>query len=138
MADELQRGGGMTMTDQVDRTPSTKLAGRRVTLIGLGARTNVELARYLVRRGAIVTISDRKPADQLQLEIGLLGNLPVRLSLGGHREEDVLGADTVFVTPGVPRELPVLVAARSAGVAISSEIELLFSECRSPIVGVTG
>ena len=114
------------------------LAGRRVTLLGLGARTNVELARHLVRRGAIVTVSDRKPAEQLQLEIGLLADLPVRLSLGGHREEDLLGADVVFVTPGVPRDLPVLVAARRAGVPLSSEIELLFTECRSPIVGITG
>lgn len=126
----------MTKNESLERL--TDLAGLRATLIGLGARTNVELARYLSRHGAAVTISDRKPAEELQLEIGLLGDLPVRLSLGGHREEDVLDADVLFVTPGVPRELPVLVAARSAGVRISSEIELLFEKCQSPIVAVTG
>ena len=118
--------------------PRMVLAGRGVTLIGLGARTNVELARYLARRGARVTISDQKPADQLALEIGLLGDLPVTLALGGHRDEHVAGADYVFVSPGVPRELPILVAAREAGAVISSEIELLFAECASPIVGITG
>ena len=117
---------------------AVQLAGRRATLLGLGARTNVELAHYLVRRGAIVTISDRKPAEQLRREIQLLGDLPVRLSLGGHREEDVLDSDIVFVSPGVPRDLPLLVAAREAGVPLSSEIELLFAECLSPIVGITG
>jgi len=115
-----------------------ELAGRNVVLLGLGARTNVELARYLVARDARVTISDRKPADQLKTELALLGDLPVRLALGGHQETDVLAADVVFVTPGVPRDLPMLVEARRRGVPLSSEIELLFEECRSPIVGVTG
>jgi len=114
------------------------LSGKKTTLLGLGARTSVELARYLVRRGADVTITDRKPAEALALEIGLLGDLPVRLVLGGHPEEVIVGADVVFVTPGAPRDLPVLVEARRRGVELSSEIELLFAECRSPIVGITG
>lgn len=129
MAEQSRRRVGGTRDD---------FAGRRVTLVGLGPRTNVELARFLVRRGAIVTISDRKPATELDLEISLLGDLPVRLALGGHRSEDFLEADTIFVTPGVPRELPALAAAREAGIAISSEIELLFTDCRSPIIGITG
>ena len=114
------------------------LAHKKVTLIGLGARTHVALARYLVRRGAQVTISDRKPAVQLQREIELLGDLPVRLSLGANRVEDALGADIVFVTPGAPRDIPMVVAARERGIPIASEIELLFEVCPAPIVGLTG
>lgn len=125
------------MTDN-RTTYRVSLAGKKATLLGLGARTNVELARYLVRRGAAVTITDRKPAEALALEIGLLGDLPVRLVLGGHPEEVFFGADVVFVTPGAPRDLPVLVETRKRGIEISSEIELLFAECRSPIVGITG
>ncbi|MHB1004033.1 MAG: UDP-N-acetylmuramoyl-L-alanine--D-glutamate ligase [Chloroflexota bacterium] len=114
------------------------LQGKKATLIGLGTRTNVALARFLVRQGALVTISDRKPAEQLQQEIALLGDLPVRLSLGGNREEDTVGADVVFVTPGAPRDIPAVVAAASHGVPISSEIQLLFERCPATIVALTG
>ena len=112
--------------------------GKRATLIGLGTRTHVSLARFLVSRGAEVTISDVKPAEKLEEEIRLLGDLPVRMSLGGHRDEDVVSADVVFVTPGASRDLPCLVATSERGIPIRSEIELLFHLCESPIVAITG
>lgn len=117
---------------------ASDLKGKKATLIGLGTRTNVSLARFLVRRGAEVTISDRKPAEQLQQEIALLADLPVRLSLGGNRPEDTVTADVVFITPGAPRDIPAVAAAIERGVPVSSEIELLFELCPAPIVGITG
>ena len=114
------------------------LSGLKATLIGLGTRTNVALARFLVSKGAQVTLSDRKTAAELQQEIALLGDLPVRLALGGNRAEDTVNADVVFVTPGAPRDLPAVLAAVGRGIPISSEIELLFALCHAPIVGITG
>lgn len=116
----------------------TDLRGKKATLIGLGARTHVALARFLVQCGVEVTISDAKPAEKLTLEIGLLGSLPVKLSLGGHFPEDILGADIVFVTPGASRDLPVLQEAAARGIPLSSEIELLFSLCPASICAITG
>ncbi len=112
--------------------------GRQVTLVGLGTRTHVALARYLVGKGARVRISERKPREQLSRELELIADLPVELRLGGHQPEDVLDADVVFVSPGVPREIPVLGVACERGIPISSEIELLFARCLAPIVGITG
>lgn len=114
------------------------LSNKRVTLIGLGTRTHISLARYLVKKGAKVKISDAKPAVQLGQEIALLGDLPVMLALGGHREEDIVDADVIFVTPGASRDIPILVEARRRGIPLSSEIELLFDICPAPIVGITG
>jgi UDP-N-acetylmuramoylalanine--D-glutamate ligase len=111
---------------------------RKVTLIGLGRRTHVALARYLVKRGALVRISERKPADQLALELGLIQGLPIELQLGGHQDADVVDAEIVFVTPDAPRDLPILEVARRNGALITNEIELLFARCRAPIVGITG
>ncbi|MCL4458325.1 MAG: UDP-N-acetylmuramoyl-L-alanine--D-glutamate ligase [Chloroflexi bacterium] len=116
----------------------TDFNGKRITLIGLGRRTHVSLAKFLIQRGAIVTISDLKEKGQLKDEIAMLEELPVKLSLGGHREEDVLAADLIFVTPGAPRTLPCLAVARARGIPISSEIELFFELCPAPIIGITG
>ncbi|HLH72937.1 MAG TPA: UDP-N-acetylmuramoyl-L-alanine--D-glutamate ligase [Chloroflexota bacterium] len=115
-----------------------ELRGRRFTLIGLGRRTHVALARFLIRHGAVVRISERKPLDELREELALISDLPVEVQAGGHRDEHVADADAVFVTPGAPRDLPILEAARRRGIPITNEIELVFERCRAPIVGITG
>lgn len=114
------------------------LRGQQALLVGLGARTHVALARFLVAQGAAVTITDAKPADRLAAELALLGELPVRLALGGHRFDDFLAADVIYVSPGVPLDVPELLAARRAGRTLSSETALFFRLCAAPIVGITG
>ncbi|RLC69157.1 MAG: UDP-N-acetylmuramoyl-L-alanine--D-glutamate ligase, partial [Chloroflexi bacterium] len=46
--------------------------------------------------------------------------------------------DVVFVSPGVPLEIPFLVEARRRGVPLSSETRLFVELCPAPIVGITG
>lgn len=111
--------------------------GRRVTLLGL-ARTNVALARYLARAGAEVTVTDAKDEASLAPRIAQLDGLPIRYRLGGHDQADFTGADVIYVTPGVPREHPLVAAAAASGVPISSEIELTFELCPVPIAAITG
>lgn len=110
---------------------------RRAVLFGL-ARTNIALARFLVGEGVQVTISDKKPAEQLQNEIKSLEHLPVRLLLGEQKPEDFSDADMIYITPGAPRDLPVFKLAREKGIPFSSEIELLFEQCPVPILAITG
>lgn len=124
--------------DHHDSSVLRDFRGRRVTLVGLGIRTHVALARYLVGKGARVRVSERKPREELAAELALVADLPVELRLGGHREDDVVDADLVFVSPGVPRDIPILAFARERGIPISSEIELVFALCRAPIIGITG
>ena len=110
--------------------------GQKVTIVGLG-REGTALARFLVGQGAKVTVTDTKNEHQLKEAVGQLSNLPVRYRLGGH-PEDVLHADVMFVSPGVPRQIPILAEARKRGVALSSETALFFSLCKAPIIGITG
>lgn len=125
-------------TDEARRRLLESLRGQRALLVGLGTRTHVALARFLLARGAFVTITDAKPAEHLAVELGLVGELPVRLALGGHRVEDFLAADAIYVSPGVPQDLPELTAARRAGREVSSETALFFRLCGAPVVGITG
>jgi UDP-N-acetylmuramoylalanine--D-glutamate ligase len=110
---------------------------KRVTVLGLGIE-GVDLVRYLASHGASVTVSDTRPPEALARRIEELDGLPVRFSLGEHRAEDILTADTVYVSQGVPLGLPVLDQAREQGVPISSMTKLFLELCPGPVIGITG
>ena len=109
---------------------------RRVTIIGL-AREGTALARFLAEQGAIVTASDLRSTEALTDSLTALEGLPIRFVLGGHPEH-ILEADTLFVSPGVLLEAPIVAEARRRGVPISSETRLFTQLCPAPIVGITG
>ena len=121
----------------MNREMGRDFARRRVTIIGLG-REGVSLARFLARQGAEVTVSDQRTEDQLGENLAQVAGLPLRLSLGANRVEDVVGADIVFISPGVPGDLPAVRAAEELGIPISAETQLFFQLCPAPILGVTG
>ena len=113
------------------------LVDKRVTVLGLGIE-GVDLVRYLASHGASVTVSDVRPPEALARRIEELDGLPVRFSLGAHRADDIVTADTVFVSQGVPLTLPELEQARERGVPISSMTKLFLELCPGPVIGITG
>jgi UDP-N-acetylmuramoylalanine--D-glutamate ligase len=120
---------------------SDQIAGTRYTVMGLGILGGgVGVAQYLARHGGIVTVTDMRPATDLQPSIEMLAGLPVTYHLGGHDEADFTpqNADVVVRNPGVRRTSPYLRLARESGVRIEMEMSLFFRACRAPILGVTG
>jgi UDP-N-acetylmuramoylalanine--D-glutamate ligase len=113
------------------------LVGKRVTVLGLGIE-GTDLVRYLATQGATVTVSDIKSPEALAPQIKQLDGLPVRYSLGGHRVEDVVSADMLFVSQGIPLTLPAVQAARDGGVPVSSMTRLFLELCPGPTIGITG
>ena len=111
--------------------------GKRVTVVGLGIE-GVDLARYLVAKGALVTISDSRSAERLVARLRDLDGLPVDLSLGKNDPAVTVAADRVFVSQGVPLNIPALAAAREHGVPLDSMTRLFFDLCPGPVVGITG
>lgn len=114
----------------------TRFANRRVTIIGM-AREGMALARFMVREGARVTISDRRGIADLAEEVGQLAGLPITCVLRGH-PPDILETDILFLSPGVPRQADVVRQAQRKGVPLSSATELFFELCSAPIIGITG
>jgi UDP-N-acetylmuramoylalanine--D-glutamate ligase len=90
----------------------------------------------LLERGARVTGCDRSTG--LAPELSDLVARGLRLELGEHRIETCTGADLVVVSPGVPWELPALVAARAAGVPVLAEVELAYRLLQGRVAAVTG
>src|SRR3954469_7234936 len=117
----------------------TSFAGKRALVMGLGIHGGgLGVARFLARQGADVTVTDLRTAEQLAGPLGQLAGLPIRYVLGEHREADFADTDLVVRNPAVPRESPLLAAARAAGVPVEMEMSLSFRHCPAPIIGVTG
>ena len=131
----------MTVTFDPEVT-AEEFRGRRVTIIGLGkGRTTAGLARFLVRKGANVTIADPKPREDLVDGIARLGDVAeqVTLILGPSTDETALAEpDFVFVIPGIRPRSPTILRALSRGVPVLTEMALFFRLCPATIIGITG
>ncbi|MEK7216924.1 MAG: UDP-N-acetylmuramoyl-L-alanine--D-glutamate ligase, partial [Chloroflexota bacterium] len=71
-------------------------------------------------------------------QLAQIAGLPVKLSLGANRPEDCAAADLIFVSQGVPLDLPPLQAARERHTPLGSATQLFMERCVAPITGVTG
>ena len=108
---------------------------KKVTVLGLG-KSGISAVRVLHDLGCIVTASDLRSREEL---VDVIAQLPPEISLeaGGHASA-CLNAELIVVSPGVPCDLPILVAAEADGVPIMGEIELAYRLTNTPIVAVTG
>ena len=111
--------------------------GKPVAIVGLG-RSNQSLCRYLVKEGACVTCFDQKTQDELGTAYGELRSLGVAFSLGETYLDALPGFSSVFLTPGMKKNLPQIVEARRSGALISNEIALFLDRCKARVCGVTG
>ena len=118
--------------------------GSRVTIIGMGkARTAAGLGKWLLDQGARVTLSDRKPREELAegiarlAEFGILDR--VELVLGPSSDDAALGEpDFVFVMPGIRPRSATILRAREREIPILTEMGVFFRLCPATIVGITG
>lgn len=108
-----------------------------ILVVGL-ARTGASVARFLTSRGARVTVTDLRDEISLADVITELAGLDIHWVLGRHDEIDFIYADLIVVSPGVPQDHPLLVAAHRAGTEIVSEIELASRFITTPLVAITG
>jgi len=110
------------------------VAGQRVVVVG-AARSGIAAAELLVRRGALVTITDVKPAIDQAPALGAQG---IALELGGHEVATFTGADLIVASPGVRLDQPVFHAARASGVPIVGELELASRWLKGRVIAITG
>ncbi len=113
---------------------------QRVTVMGLGSfGGGLGAVRYLVERGARVTVTDLRSDTELAESLGQLQAAPPHvLHLGRHEPADFTETDLVVVSPAVPQDNPFLHMARQAGVPISSEMNLFWERNRGSVIAVTG
>jgi UDP-N-acetylmuramoylalanine--D-glutamate ligase len=111
--------------------------GKHVLVVGL-ARSGLSVARALARRGAVVTVTDRKPPGEFREVLPQLLKDKVGLELGSQRVETFLRHEIIVISPGVPWDLPQLQAARARMIPIYPEVEAATWFLEGTLVGVTG
>lgn len=110
---------------------------KNVLIVGLGI-TGVAVARFLKRRGASVTATDKRSEQELGAHPLIVSELGVRMELGQHRIESFESADLIVLSPGVSHTILPIKRAKEKGVAVLGEIELASRFIREPMVAIAG
>ena len=116
--------------------PWTQAEWKRVVVYGLGA-SGLAATRLLRSRGVEVLGIDMRTAEPLDLS-DLENDSGVELILGVEPQELPRGIDGVVLSPGVPPDKPLVVAARDAGLPVVAEVELAYQLLDGDVIGITG
>jgi UDP-N-acetylmuramoylalanine--D-glutamate ligase len=106
---------------------------RRALVLGL-ARSGEAASLALARHGVDVVAVDRTETGAL----GRLREAGVEVVVGAEDPALLDGMDLMVKSPGVPRDAPLVEAARRRNTTVWSEIELGSRLIPNPILGVTG
>lgn len=133
----MELNAGKTLQKTVDgKKPDVK--GKRVLVVGI-ARSGVAVARFLLDKGAGVTLTDRKSRTELG---DVLGQIPdsglLQIVAGEYPGFEAGDYDFVVVSPGVPLSIPPVLLAFELHIPVISELELAYRFASSPIVAITG
>ncbi len=124
---------------RTEREIKLDFKGKRVTVMGLGLfGGGLGVTRFLVSKGAEVTVTDLRDRETLQESVDALANLPVTLKLGRHDRRDFQEAELIVVNPAVSQQSPFLKVAQENDVPIETEMNLFFRLCSAPVIGITG
>ena len=113
------------------------LTNKRITVVGLGI-TGEAVARFLIKRDAIVTVTDSGAGDQVKEAAEKLKTMGVMIELGGHSPQLFNDTELIILSPGVPHTLKHFNDARKRGIPVLGEIELASRFISEPIIAVTG
>ncbi len=116
---------------------TNKWQGKRVLILG-AARQGLALARYLAAKKAVVTLNDRRTADQLGSEIDGLVELGIELVFGDHPLSLLDGTEIVCISGGIPLDLPIVKKALESRITLTNDSQIFMEEVKAPVIGITG
>jgi UDP-N-acetylmuramoylalanine--D-glutamate ligase len=116
----------------------------RATVLG-AARQGLAAARFLLRSGAHVTLSDQRSPDQLAEPTAALmqfaaehGTAEPRFVLGEHPLTLLERTDLLLLSGGVSPAIPIAEEARRRGIPLTNDGGLTLRHCPAPVIGITG
>lgn len=112
-------------------------SGLRILIIG-GARQGLAAARFLARNGAVVTLNDKRPPEQMDAARQTLAGLPIRWVLGDHPLSLLDESDQVCISGGVPLTLPIVAETMRRGLVLTNDSQIFMEAVPCPVIAITG
>ncbi len=99
------------------------------------AKTGISCANYFAEKGADVLLSEVSLKNDIQTKTIAK---KVELEFGGHSQK-ILSCDLIIPSPGVPGNIPILLAAKKKDIEILSDIEIFFLLAKyKMLIAITG
>lgn len=108
---------------------------KRIVILGAG-ESGVGTARLAREKGYKVFVSDRGKIKERYKQV--LIHSEIEFEEGQHTEDQILNADLVMKSPGIPDHVKLIQQIRSNGIKIVSEIEFAASFTSATLVAITG
>ena len=108
---------------------------KRIVVLG-GGESGVGAAVLAKKKGLKVFLSDKGEIKKENKEV--LSNNRIKWEEGQHSEGEILLADEIVKSPGIPDNVALLNKARQAGIPIISEIEFAARYTNGKLICITG
>jgi UDP-N-acetylmuramoylalanine--D-glutamate ligase len=110
---------------------------KNVLILG-AARQGIATLRYLIKKGANVTVNDQRPAVDFQQLKQEFSNQTVHWEFSGHPLFLLENTEIVIVSGGVPLELPIILEAYKRGITITNDSQIFMEAVKARVIGITG
>lgn len=114
-----------------------KLGNKRILVVGM-ARSGIAAAELIMRHGAKPVLSDQKKEDAFGTELDVLRGTACEFRLGEDAVALLDGVDGMVISPGVPIDAPLVLAAKEKGVPVVGELELAWSLLQGDMLAISG
>ncbi len=113
---------------------------KKVLIFGLGLNDGgLGMTEFFASQGALVTVTDNKSADDLQVTLDKLSSYPnITYHLREILESDFTDNDIIVQNPAIRSDNKYILLARSLNKTIEMEMSLFHKLCPCPIIGITG
>lgn len=114
-----------------------ELLNKNILVVGLGI-SGTAVTRFLVKKGAKVTVTDIANEKSLSLYLEQIRDLDINIETGKHLSQTFENSDLIIISPGVPDTILPIKKAKKRSIPVWSEIELAGRFINKPVIAVTG